>query len=109
VRVDVKLIPIEDDDQKMYVTTASHQYSTWIEYESEFIEISFGISGKVLILDDGNIFVTYNASTTFSEEDSNGEFGSEGSAVLTPGKETEVAHVGEKTLVIKASYVQDKK
>lgn len=107
VRLDIWLIPLEDGDEGTFVITATPDFATWVEFSSEAISISFKISGAITIMGDGRFLVEYETTTTFDSPQGDGGFGTQSSALLEADQELSVSHIGEKTLVLRASFKLD--
>ena len=107
VRLDIWLIPLEDGDEGTFVITATPDFAAWVEFSNEAISITFKISGQIKITDDGRFFVEYKIATTFESPQGDGGFGTQSSAILEADQELSVSHIGEKTLVLRASFKLD--
>lgn len=108
IRLDFKMVPLEEDDRGVFLVTASSWYQTSTRFEGEGLQIEFEVSGHVRVVDGGRFFVTYEGHVEFSGEEQEAVFHVDSSALLRPGQELEVASMGEKTLVVCASYVEVK-
>ncbi len=108
IRLDFKMVPLEADDKGVFLVTASSWYQTSVRFEREGTEIEFGVSGHVRIVEDDRLFITYEGHVEFSGQEEKAEFHVDSSALLQPGEECQVASMGDKTLVIRASYVDVK-
>jgi hypothetical protein len=75
-----------------------------VNYETKEIEAQIRVDGKVRVVDGGQLLVSYNAQVRFSNADGGAFFSSEGSARLTPGKEKMLTTVGERGLMVLATY-----
>ena len=105
IRLDFKAVPLEPGDNGIYIITASPEYETSIRLEGVDGKIFFEVSGEVRLLDDGRIFVRYEANTIINSNDQETEFGFRSSVILKPGQELGVSRMGDKTFMIRASYV----
>jgi len=108
VRLDFKAVPLEDGDEGVYIVTASSQYATAIRLGGDDGALEFEVSGEVRLLDDGRIFVRYEAHTFFEGEDGEAEFHVASGVVLKSGQELAVSRLGDKTLMIGATFVETK-
>ncbi len=109
VRLDVQLLPLEDDDKGTYITTASPEYHAAIHFANDDVEISFKIWGHIRLLDNGKVFVSYSTFTGFDSVEGEGEFSTSGSVILNAGEPASVAFIGEKTLVLEVSFPDEAK
>ena len=107
IKLVFQAIPLDPGDTELFIITASPHYEVDVRLEGDDGELFFGVSGEIELTDDGKIFVTYEAHMALSGDDGKAEFNSGGGAILKPGKPFGVAKIGEKTLVITASYVKD--
>ena len=104
IRLDFRLVPEEEDDKPTFVVTAIPRYRTMGRYANADGEGMLEISGEVDIREDNQILVVLEAEMEFrSGEKETGWHVSTG-VLLKPGEEFEVARMGEKTLVVRASY-----
>ena len=108
VRLDFKAVPLEGDDRGVFVVTAARWYVTATRYEGNGFQIAFKVSGHIQIMDDGRMFLTCEGHMEFVGADEQAEFNVESSALLAPGEDFELASMGEKTLVVRASYVAER-
>ncbi len=107
VRLDFKIIPLEGNDRGMFVITAVPEYRTSVAFSGEGHEAEVEIEGEIDLRDDGRIFVFYDAELTWEGNDGRAHFQASSGVLLHPGKALEVSRFGEKTLVIKASYIDE--
>lgn len=105
VRLDVKTVPADDGDEGMFVVVACPQYATRVKLEGEEGEIFFEMAGEVRLLGDDLIFVSYDTETTIKGEEGVAHFSVSSGVILRAGQELGVARMGDKTLMIRASYV----
>jgi len=105
IRLDFKAVPLDPGDKGIYIVTASPDYETSVRHEGNDARIFFEVSGEVKLLDDGRIFVSYEANTIINSNDQETEFGFRSSVILKPGQELGVSRMGDKTFMIRASYV----
>lgn len=105
IRLDFMMVPLENDDKGVYIVTASPYYETSVQFEGDEGRVAFGVSGEVAIRDDGRIFVVYEATMQFKGHEGEGEFNASSSVILKLGQKVGVARMGDKTLTIRASYV----
>lgn len=107
VRLDFKIVPLEGNDRGMFVITAVPEYETRVSFKREGQEVEVEIEGEIGLRDDGKILVFYNAHMAWEGNDSQANFHASSGVLLKPGRELEVSRFGEKTLVIRASYVDE--
>lgn len=108
IRLDFKAVPLEEGDKGIYIITASPEYETGIRLKGDNGKIVFEVSGKVNLLDDGSIFVRYDAHTILKDKKGEAEFSVSSGVILKPGQELGVSRMGDKTLMIRASFVDSK-
>ena len=109
VRLEFKLVPLDEGDQASYVLAASPNFRTLTRYQNEEFEVLFEVSGRIDLVDDDRIFLAYEAHVEFDGDDEEAEMIVSSSVLLKPGKATAAARMGEKTLMVTASYVADEK
>ncbi len=107
VRLDFKIIPLEGNDRGMFVITAVPEYETSVFFKGEGHAVEVEIEGEIELCDDGRILVFYDAHLAWEGNDGQANFHASSGVLLKPGRELEVSRFGEKTLVIKASYVDE--
>jgi hypothetical protein len=107
VRLEFKTVPLEKGDQGVFIITASPEYEIGIRLEGDDGEFSFEASGEIELLDDGRIFVFYEAHTAMRGDDGELEFKTRAGVILKPGKQLGVSKIGNKTLMITATYVAE--
>lgn len=104
VRIDFKTIPLADDDKGVFIITGSNQYETRTEFKGDGTRVRFGSFGTLRIQDTGRLFLTYHTHLQLEGPEGKASFYVEGGILLIPGKETELARMGDKILVVTASY-----
>jgi len=93
----------------LFIITASPEYEVSIRLEGDEEKIAFQVSGEVKLLDDNRIFVRYQAHTILNNKGEEAESSMCSSGViLKPEQELGVSRIDEKTLIIRASYVDSK-
>jgi hypothetical protein len=105
VRLDFKAVPLEEGDEGLYIITASSEFGTSVELEGEEGQLAFEVSGEIALLDDGRLFIRYEARVLIEGEEGEGAFSVRSSVILKPGQDLGVSRIGDKTLMIRASYV----
>ncbi len=105
VKLDFKLLPLGENDHGTYVVTASPAFGTSVRYKRPESTIELQTSGNVQILDDGRVFMTYQMHLVYEGDGAEAAYGVSSSVALKPGQEQEVANIGEKTLVIRATLI----
>ena len=98
------MLPLEDNDRGVYVITASPSYATHVEFSEEDMRLALHVNGHIEVIDDNAFFVAYKVSVEYEGEEEEAEFHVKSSARLIAGQAFEAASMGEKTLVIRASY-----
>jgi len=106
VRLDFRSAAADEDDKGLHIVTASPDYEAAVHMEGKEGEIDMKISGEVRLPADDKIFVSYNARTIIEGEEGIARFKVTGSVILKPGQELGVARMGDKTFMIKASFVE---
>jgi hypothetical protein len=105
IRLDFKMIPLEEDDNGVFILTAGPEYRTSTRWDGEGTEIRFEVSGKITIREDGKLVVQYAAHLRFHTAEGKAEFRTASTVLLEAGKELAVAQMGEKTLMICATPI----
>lgn len=105
LRVDFKLVPLEGDDKGTFIVTAVSEYETSVSLEGDEGRMEFEVSGEVEIHDDGRIFVLYDVSIAFKGGEGKAKFYASSGVLLEPDKALELVRLGDKTLVLRVSYV----
>ena len=108
VRLDFQSVPLEEGDEGMYIVTASPEYETSVRVEGPDGRIAFKVGGQVRLLDDGGIFLRYETHAHLAGKGQEVEGHVRSSVILKGGQELPVSRVGDKTLMIRASYVDSK-
>ena len=108
IRLEFKAVPLGEGDKGTYIITAFPDYQTGIRLQGEDGTIDFAVSGQVKVLEDGRIFVRYDARTLVTNKKGSANFIARSGVVLRPGEELGVSRMGDKTLMIRASYVEPK-
>jgi len=108
VRLDFTIISQNGNTEKFYLITASQVYETELRQQDNNNHYSYlEISGKVRLLVQNRIFVAYEFNYRNQQKNKVGEdITLQSSVILKPGQEIEVANQGNKTLKIKASYLE---
>ncbi len=104
VRLEFQLLPPDEDDHEAFIVTASPWYATHTEFRGEGMELEFHANGIVQIIDDNEFFVTYEVGVLYQGEEGDAKFHVDSSVRLVEGQAFEVATMGDKTLVIRATY-----
>ena len=107
VRLEFKLVPLDEGDQGVVVVVASPDFRTLTRYHNDEYEVLFVASGRLDLVDDEHIFLAYEAHVEFEGDGEEAEFVVTSSILLTPGKSTPAARMGDKTLMITAVYADD--
>ena len=105
IRLDFRRMPHDEKDQGVFIVTASPSFKTITSINGGNGEVEFQVSGRVELRDGGGILVTYEASMAFNGNGQGAKFRAASSVLLQPGQELGVSRMGDKTLVIRASYV----
>lgn len=106
IRLDFKMMPLEDDDNGVFIITAGPGYRTSTHWDGEGNDIRFEVSGTITIRDDGKLVVKYDAHLLFHTGEGRAEFRTSSTVLLEAGKELTVAQMGEKTLMICATPIR---
>lgn len=107
VRLDFKMVPLEANDKGSFVVTAVPEYETAVSFKGEEGAMEFQVEGEIDLRDDGRIFVFYDAHLVWEGGEGEAEFHASSGVLLRSGRELEASRFGEKTLVIKASYIDE--
>lgn len=105
IRLDFQRIPLEGNDLGVFIVTASPWFKTTTRFSGESGAGEFNVSGKLELRDDGRIFVVFEADMAFQGNGQAADFHVRSTVLLQPGQELGVSRMGDKTLVIRASYV----
>ena len=108
IKIEFKAVPLEKGDKGTYIVTAFPEFETGIRLEGPDGKIHFVVSGEVNLLEDGKIFVRFEAHTILREKKGEAEFNVRSGVILNPGEELGVSRMGDKTFMIRASYVDSK-
>jgi len=107
VLLEFKAIPLEEGDTGIFIISASSEFENHIRLEGDDGEILFGVSGRIQLLDEDHIFVYYEAHTELTGDDGEAEFHTESGVLLQSGRPLLAAKLGDKTLVITATFVDE--
>ena len=108
VRLEFELTPLEDDDRPLFVITASSNYGTHTQFSGPDGSFIIKIRGKIKPMESGKIFILIGAEMDWEGDAEEAEFALQASVLAKPGEKMTVGRMGEKTLMVKASYVKDK-
>ena len=106
IRIDFKVVPQKEDDEGVYLITATPWYLTFVEYEGDETEINFGVEGRVEPMGENRFFISCEVYLEYAGEEERAEFNVETSALVIAGRETELASLGEKRLVVCVEYAE---
>jgi hypothetical protein len=109
VRLDFKMVPSDEKDRGAFIIAASPEFEMNVLYRSKQGSIGFNVSGEVLPREDGRIFVRYEAAVAMKGDEGEAEYVAYSSVLLVPGKKLQASRMGDKTLVITASYLDEGK
>ena len=104
VRLEFLVVPLEEGDRGSHIVTATPWYTTHTKIIGEEMILNFHAAGHVRIIEDNELFVTFEVEVEYEAPGTSAEFHVDSSARLIAGKELEIATMGDKTLVIRASY-----
>ncbi len=107
VRIDFQLLPLEDEDDEVFVVTSVSWFSSHVEFSNEDVRIEFHASGHIEVLDDDEFLIAYEVGVGYATDSEEAEMHAEAAARLTPGQPLKAASMGDKTLVISVSYADD--
>lgn len=107
VRLDFHMEPLEGNDKGTYIVTATPWYESEMRFSGDNHEMEFGIDGKIELLDDGRIFVSYDVHLEWEGGEGNASFHAGSAILLKSGKAVRVARFGDRQLVIKATFLDD--
>jgi hypothetical protein len=107
IRLDFRSVPQDEGDPGIFILTATPEFVTHVRAEGDGGEIVFEVFGEIELMDDGKFFVQFECHTFMHHKEGEAEFNVETGVILTPGKEVGVSRLGDKTLMIKASYEDD--
>ena len=105
VRLDFEMVPADAENQSLFVVTALSRFKVGVEFKGPEGAMEIGASGEIVLRDDGRIFVSHQTVVTFEGEQSRGHFQVSSGVIVRPGEHLEVSRMGEKVLVIRATYV----
>ena len=109
VRLDFKLVPEEEDDDPFFIVTAIAGFEMSARFEGEEGRAEFSIGGSVDFVEEDRLLVILEAELAFAGEEGEAEFGVVCGVLLVPGEEREVASMGDRTLVVRASFADVEK
>ena len=109
IKIDFKMAPAEDHNQGTFVVTATPAFATSTFYKGAEGSIDFEVSGQVLPRDDGRLFLRYEATATAQGGHGEAEFYVYAGVLLKPGKELKTSRMGDRTLIVSASYLEEEK
>ncbi len=104
IRLDFRLVPEEENDKPAFIVTAVSTYETSARFKNEDKRVMLSVSGGVEKWEGNKILVLLNVELAFSGDEQEAEFYVSSGVLLEPGEECEVARMGERTLVVRASY-----
>lgn len=105
VRLEFMLVPKEDDDTSMFIITASSWFETSTRYENDDIHFDWSVAGHIRIIDDEELFVTVEGHMAYTGNGEEAEFRIESSARVVAGRNFKLASMGDKTLLVRATFV----
>ena len=106
VRLDFRLLPLEKDNEEVFVVTASSWYETALRFEGPEIELEFAVSGTIELVDSGKILIQCDVELVYEGKDTEAEISTLCSAILKPGVDLEIAKMGDRTLVVRATFIE---
>jgi hypothetical protein len=107
VRLDFRMVPEEPDDEPLFIITAVSEFEAGASFENDGGSFSFHIDGQIEVAEDGLLLVVYEAELNMDSMEGGGKTRARSGVLLKPGQELGVARIGDKTLMIKASYLTD--
>jgi hypothetical protein len=108
MKLSFRFEPVEPQDKPLWVLVSTPRYLVDASYAGKEAEFQMRVEGRVRPASDKFLF-TYAAQVHFSNADANVYFGTEGSTKLTPGKEKQLAILGERALMVLLSYDESEK
>lgn len=105
VRLDFEMVPADAADQSMFVVTALSRFKVSVEFKGPAGGMEFEARGDIVLRDDGRIAVVCETTVTFEGDQSRGHCHVSCGVILRSGEHLEVSRMGDKVLVIRASYV----
>lgn len=109
VRLDFKLVPEEEDDDPFFIVTAISGFQTRARFEGGEQRGERYVGGRVDFVEEDRLLVILEVEMGIAGEEGEAEFNVTCGVLLTPGEEREVASIGEKTLVVRASFADVEK
>lgn len=107
VRLDFRMVPQGPDDDPFFIVTAVSQFKARASFETDEGSFSFHVEGQVDVTEEGLLLVVYEAELSMNGIEGGGETQAASGVLLKPGRELGVAQIGERTLMIKATYLSD--
>ncbi len=107
VRLDFRMVPDEPDDEPLFLITAVSKFRAHASFENDEGEFSFRVGGQIDVTEEGLLLVVYEAEMSMHGMAGGGETHAGSGVLLKPGKELGVARIGDKTLMIKATYIEE--
>jgi len=106
IRLEFKIVPLEPENRGLWIVVASSVYRASAHFTQENSEIEFSVNGQIMPQDNGKILLGYECSMSLKGQGSGAQIKLGSSALLVPGVELPVGSVGDKTLVVKASFLE---
>lgn len=105
IRVTFKLMPMDANEKDVFVVS-NGEFSTSREWKGDGSSFALEITGALELQPDGRLVMTFKAALHGEGPDGTGDFRVSTHLLLAPGKELEVARLGDKTLVVNFSPQQ---
>jgi hypothetical protein len=104
VKLSFKFEPQNPGDQPSTILCAGGRYGASVTFEAAGNTIQARIGGHLRMLNDKEVFVTFETEFGMRNNDGGGMMGAEGSARLLVGKERKLAIIGDRALVVTATF-----
>jgi len=105
IRLDFQAIPLDKDDKGTFIVTATSHFQLSVRLAGEGYSLIFNVSGNIMPLEDDKIFVIYEVHTIVEGKDGEAMFHLESGVLVKLGKDIALGTLGDKTLMLKASYL----
>lgn len=104
VKLTFKFEPQNPGDHPSVILCAGGNYGVSVTFEAAGNTIQARIGGRLRVLNDQEVFLTFATEFGMRNNDGGGVMAAEGSARLALGKERKLAIIGDRSLVVTATF-----
>lgn len=108
VRLEFMVRPAEKDGQSVSILTAHPWFKTSGSLSGKSEDLKFAVSGGIGFTDAGDVLLMYDLKIEAGNKHGGGVFKANASVQLHSGQTLPVARMGDKTLLIRATILDDK-